>query len=73
MSKVSELLAVQDKLSMELEEIRVAMAAKDAENLTLKLTNEHLSFKGPSVSEPLSPENADLKKKVLTLTTKVQN
>lgn len=73
MSQVSKLLAVQENLSKEMDEMRVIIAAKDTEILKLKLKNQQLSSEGPGVTEALNTENADLKKKVSILTDEIQS
>lgn len=73
MSQVSKLLAVQENLSKEMDEMRVIIAAKDTEILKLKLKHQQLSSEGPGVTEALNTENADLKKKVSILTDEIQS
>lgn len=68
-SQVSELLVIQENLSKEMEEIRVSVAAKDAEILKMKMKNQKLSSEGPGVAEALRTKNVELKKKVSALTT----
>lgn len=72
-SKVSKLLAVQEMLSNDLEEIRVSMDTNNDEILTLKLKNQQLPLERLGVNEALIVENADLKKKVSALADKFHN
>lgn len=46
---------------MELEKMRVSLAGKYAEILSIKLKNEKISLEGPCVNEALTVENIDLK------------
>lgn len=72
MSQVSELLSAQEKLSKQMEEMRVGLSSKDADILHLKMKNQQLSTEGPGDAETLRVENPELKIKVSTLTWEVQ-
>lgn len=72
MSQVSELIVAPEKLSMEVDKMRIALATKEAEITHLKIRNYQLYLEGPGASEELKAENEELREQVTTLTGEVK-
>lgn len=57
LSQVSILLATQESLSKELEEIMLILAIKDTGKSHIKLQNQKLYIEGPGTTKDLAAEN----------------
>lgn len=59
-SQVFELIVAQEKLSLEVDELRIALVTREAEITHLKEGNQQLSSEGPSATQALKIKNAEL-------------
>lgn len=69
--EVSKILAAQEYLKKELEELRIELAIKDTMIVHLKLENKKMSSEGPCATEKLSTKNTKIKEKIAELTDEV--
>lgn len=71
-SQVFELLAIQERMGKEIEELRIMLAAKVIEIVHLKLEILKMSSEGQVSIDELAAQNVKLKNKIIELTSQVQ-